>query len=134
MQDLIYTVLSNECITANGLIYKMRLGGDVSAITAPGQFVNIQLDGFFLRRPISVCDVRENALTIIYKVVGQGTAAMSKLGRVASQGRGSAMDGACERKDASSRKSVSSSGSDAMGTVSNRSKDVSSRIREGSVR
>ena len=80
MQDLIYTVLSNECITANGLIYKMRLGGDVSAITAPGQFVNIQLDGFFLRRPISVCDVRENALTIIYKVVGQGTAAMSKLG------------------------------------------------------
>ncbi len=79
MQDLIFTVLSNECITANGLIYKMRLAGDVSAITAPGQFVNIQLDGFFLRRPISVCDVREGELTIIYKVVGQGTAAMSRL-------------------------------------------------------
>ena len=79
MQDVIYTVLSNECITANGLIYKMRLAGDVSAITAPGQFINIQLDGFFLRRPISVCDVREGELTIIYKVVGQGTAAMAKL-------------------------------------------------------
>ena len=79
MQDVICTVLSNDCITANGLIYKMRLGGDVSAITAPGQFVNIQLDGFFLRRPISVCDVREGELTIIYKVVGQGTATMAKL-------------------------------------------------------
>jgi len=79
MQDVIYTVLANDCITANGLIYKMRLAGDVSAITAPGQFVNIQLDGFFLRRPISVCDVREGELTIIYKVVGQGTAAMSRL-------------------------------------------------------
>ena len=80
MQDVIYTVVSNECMTANGLIYKMRLAGDVSAITAPGQFVNLQLDGFFLRRPISVCDVREGELTIIYKVVGQGTAAMSRLG------------------------------------------------------
>ena len=79
MKDVIYTGVSNECITANGLIYKMRLRGDVSAITAPGQFVNLKLDGFFLRRPISVNDVHDDGLTIIYKVVGQGTAAMAKL-------------------------------------------------------
>ena len=57
----------------------MVLGGDTSAITASGQFVNIQLDGMFLRRPISVCDYDENSLTIIYKVVGKGTQAMSMM-------------------------------------------------------
>jgi dihydroorotate dehydrogenase electron transfer subunit len=56
----------------------MVLGGDTSAITAPGQFVNIKLDGLFLRRPISVCDYDEKALTIIYKVVGKGTEIMSQ--------------------------------------------------------
>ncbi len=80
MQNVIYTVVSNRAITVNGLIYKMRLRGEVSAITAPGQFVNLKLDGFYLRRPISVCDVHHDGLTIIYKVVGQGTAAMAKLG------------------------------------------------------
>lgn len=60
-------------------VYKMFLKGDVSAITRPGQFVNIKLDGFFLRRPISVCDFDNGSLTIIYKVVGKGTEAMSKL-------------------------------------------------------
>ena len=55
----------------------MVLEGDTSAITASGQFVNIQLDGMFLRRPISVCDWNEETLTIIYKVVGKGTEAMS---------------------------------------------------------
>ncbi len=79
MQDVILTVLANDCITPNGLIYKMQLQGDVSAITAPGQFVNLKLDGLFLRRPISVCDVEGDVLTIIYKVVGEGTKAMSKL-------------------------------------------------------
>ena len=51
--------------------------GDVSAIERPGQFVNIAIDGLFLRRPISVCDVEDNVLTIIYKVVGKGTEKMS---------------------------------------------------------
>lgn len=60
-------------------VFLMRLSGDTSAITASGQFVNIKLDGFFLRRPISVCDYDENSLTIIYKVVGEGTDAMSKM-------------------------------------------------------
>ncbi len=75
MKQSIFTVLSNAALTDS--VYKMVLGGDTSAITAPGQFVNIQLDGMFLRRPISVCDYDEKTLTIIYKVVGKGTAAMA---------------------------------------------------------
>lgn len=70
-------------ITKNKLIaertYYMTLEGDTSAITAPGQFVNIKLDGFYLRRPISVCDCEDGKLTIIYKVVGNGTEKMSEL-------------------------------------------------------
>ena len=53
-----------------------RLEGDVKAICVPGQFVNLKLDGFYLRRPISVCDYDENSVTIIYKVVGEGTEKM----------------------------------------------------------
>ena len=75
MKQSIFEIFSNEALT--DCVYKMVLGGDTSAITAPGQFVNIRLDGMFLRRPISVCDFDENTLTIIYKVVGKGTEAMS---------------------------------------------------------
>jgi dihydroorotate dehydrogenase electron transfer subunit len=57
----------------------MRLRGDTSAITAPGQFVNILLDGLFLRRPISVCDCEGDVLTLVYKVVGKGTEQMSRM-------------------------------------------------------
>lgn len=58
-------------------IYRMKLIGDSSAITAPGQFINIKIDGMYLRRPISVCDCEEGSITIIYKIVGNGTAALS---------------------------------------------------------
>ena len=75
MKQSIFTIVSNEALTDS--VYKMVLAGDTSAITAPGQFVNIKLDGMFLRRPISVCDWNEETLTIIYKVVGKGTEAMS---------------------------------------------------------
>ena len=54
-------------------VYRMTLLGDTSAIAAPGQFVNIALEGRFLRRPISVCDWREGEITLIYKVLGEGT-------------------------------------------------------------
>ena len=77
MKQSIFTILSNEPLT--DCVYKMVLGGDTSSITAAGQFVNIKLDGLFLRRPISVCDYNENTLTIVYKVVGKGTEAMSKM-------------------------------------------------------
>ncbi len=60
-------------------VYRMRLIGDVEEITACGQFVNVKIDGLFLRRPISVCDKDENSVTIIYKVVGEGTEKMSKM-------------------------------------------------------
>ena len=77
MKQSLFTIVSNEALTDS--VYKMVLGGDTSAITAPGQFVNIQLTGKFLRRPISVCDYDEKTLTIIYKVVGKGTEAMSAM-------------------------------------------------------
>jgi len=77
MKQSIFEVLSNTALTDS--VYKMILAGDTSAITAAGQFVNIQLDGLFLRRPISVCDYDAETLTIVYKVVGKGTEAMSKM-------------------------------------------------------
>ena len=77
MKQSIFTIISNTALTDS--VYKMILSGDTSAITAPGQFVNIQLDGMFLRRPISVCDYDEETLTIVYKVVGKGTEAMSAM-------------------------------------------------------
>ena len=77
MKQSIFEILSNVALTET--VYKMVLRGDTTAITAPGQFVNILLDGLFLRRPISVCDYDENTLTIVYKVVGKGTEAMSKM-------------------------------------------------------
>lgn len=72
-----YKILSNEPLTKD--VYKMVLDGDTEYITAPGQFINIALDGKYLRRPISVCDYDEDCITIIYKVVGEGTEQMSAL-------------------------------------------------------
>ena len=77
MKQSIFTIVSNEALTDS--VYKMVLGGDTSAITAPGQFVNIQLSGKFLRRPISVCDYDKKTLTIVYKVVGKGTEQMAAM-------------------------------------------------------
>ena len=77
MKQSIFTIVSNVALTDS--VYKMVLSGDTSAITAPGQFVNIKLDGMFLRRPISVCDYDGQTLTIVYKVVGKGTEAMSAM-------------------------------------------------------
>ncbi|MBE6975849.1 MAG: dihydroorotate dehydrogenase electron transfer subunit [Ruminococcaceae bacterium] len=77
MKQSIFEVRSNTALT--DCVYKMVLSGDTSAITAPGQFVNIKLDGLFLRRPISVCDYDEATLTIVYKVVGKGTEVLSRM-------------------------------------------------------
>lgn len=72
-----YQILSNVALTND--VYKMVLEGDTRYITAPGQFINIRLEGKFLRRPISVCDYDDKSITIIYKVVGEGTEQLSKL-------------------------------------------------------
>ena len=77
MINLIYEIAQNEKLTEN--VYKMVLLGDASEIGAPGQFINIKLSGFYLRRPISICDYSENTITIVYKVVGGGTEMLSKM-------------------------------------------------------
>lgn len=77
MKRSLFTILKNEMLAP--ATFRMVLGGDTTAITAPGQFVNIALTGKFLRRPISVCDWEGERLTLIYKVVGQGTAQMSRM-------------------------------------------------------
>ena len=76
MKQLTFEIKSNEQIAKN--VYRMQLGGDTAGIL-PGQFVNIRVQGQFLRRPISVCNITDGMLTIIYKVVGVGTEAMSHL-------------------------------------------------------
>ena len=76
MKDIKLRLQGQKKIAKN--TYEARLVGDISDITAPGQFVNIKLDGFYLRRPISVCDAEGDTLTIIYKVVGEGTEVMSR--------------------------------------------------------
>ena len=77
MKQGLFTVQKNRALTRD--MYEMILTGDTAEVTAPGQFVNLKLDGFFLRRPISVCNVEGDALTLLYKVVGAGTEAMSKM-------------------------------------------------------
>ena len=76
MKQLTFEIKSNEQIAKN--VYRMQLCGDTAGIL-PGQFVNIRVQGQFLRRPISVCNIADGILTIIYKVVGVGTEAMSHL-------------------------------------------------------
>lgn len=77
MNQVMMKITDNKKIAEK--TYFMSLEGDTSAITKPGQFINIKLDGFFLRRPISVCDCENGKLSIIYKVVGNGTKDMSEL-------------------------------------------------------
>lgn len=77
MKQGIFEIIENKYLTEN--VLRMKLSGDTSEIKCPGRFVNIKLDGFYLRRPISVCDFDENTLTIIYKVVGKGTKLMESM-------------------------------------------------------
>ncbi len=77
MKQEILKITSNKKIAPS--IYEMTLTGGLSAITAPGQFVNLKLNNFYLRRPISICNCENGILTLIYKVVGAGTEAMAEL-------------------------------------------------------
>ena len=77
MKQSIFVIEENKALTES--VYKMTLSGDTSDIKAPGQFVNIKLDGLYLRRPISVCDCEDGTLTLIYKVVGKGTEQMAEM-------------------------------------------------------
>ncbi|NLY87897.1 MAG: dihydroorotate dehydrogenase electron transfer subunit [Clostridiales bacterium] len=75
MKQTIFTIQENKQLTET--TWRMKLKGDTSEIISAGQFVNIKLDGYFLRRPISVCDVEGDILTIIYKILGRGTEEMT---------------------------------------------------------
>ncbi|MBR4123564.1 MAG: dihydroorotate dehydrogenase electron transfer subunit [Clostridia bacterium] len=77
MTQGIYEIKSNICLAPS--IFKMIIEGDTGALTMPGQFVNIKIDGLYLRRPISVCDYSDTEITLIYKVVGEGTEIMSQM-------------------------------------------------------
>ena len=77
MKQSIFEIIENVPLTEN--VMRMKLRGDTSANTAPGQFINIKLDGLYLRRPISVCDCEDGVYTIIYKVVGKGTEQMREM-------------------------------------------------------
>jgi len=77
MKQGFFEIIENTAIAPN--VMRMRLRGDTADITAPGQLVNIALEGKFLRRPISVCDAQGDVLTIIYKVVGSGTEMMAEM-------------------------------------------------------
>ena len=77
MKQVNYAIVENTPLTAD--VWRMRLAGDTSAIARPGQFVNIRLDGLYLRRPISVCDWDGEGLTLIYRVVGAGTEQMAAM-------------------------------------------------------
>lgn len=83
MKNGIFTIKENTQLTPS--TWRMRLEGDTSGVTNAGQFINLKLEGHFLRRPISVCDVEygtadapeTGVVTIIYKVLGTGTEEMT---------------------------------------------------------
>ncbi|MCQ2087566.1 MAG: dihydroorotate dehydrogenase electron transfer subunit [Bacilli bacterium] len=77
MQKGLYKVLSNIPLTSN--VFKMVIESEEPVNVSCGQFINIKLEGLYLRRPISICDFSSNTITIIYKVVGTGTEALSKV-------------------------------------------------------
>ncbi len=79
MKQSIFKIEKNHAIAEN--TYLLELSGDTSGTRRPGSFVNIKLDGFYLRRPLSVCDSEEGKLVLIYKCVGEGTEALAALGR-----------------------------------------------------
>ena len=75
MKQVVFTLKSTERLAEN--VYKSVFAGDTSGITGAGQFVNIKIDGLYLRRPISVADKKDGELTLVYKTVGKGTTALS---------------------------------------------------------
>ena len=77
MKQEMTTILSNRPLTEQ--VWQMVLQADTSPITAPGQFVNLQIEGLYLRRPISICDWDDETITLVYKVVGTGTEKMTRM-------------------------------------------------------
>ena len=76
MREVCLEIVSNEKL--NDSIYLMTLKGDLSDIKNPGEFVEVKLDNYYLRRPISVCDYTNDTLKLLYKVLGHGTKDLTK--------------------------------------------------------
>ena len=77
MKQGIFEIIENRPL--NSQVMRLRLRGDTGAITRPGQFVNIKIDGCFLRRPLSVCDWDKDSLTVVYRIVGRGTEQLARM-------------------------------------------------------
>lgn len=77
MKDSNLIIIQNIPLTSD--VFQMKLGGDISQVKNPGEFVNLKIDGFYLRRPISVCDKENEVLTLVYKAVGKGTEKMANM-------------------------------------------------------
>lgn len=77
MEQKFFTIKENVPLTA--AVWRMTLAGETEDLLRPGRFVNLRIDGCYLRRPISVCDAEDGILTLIYKVVGEGTERMSRM-------------------------------------------------------
>ena len=77
MRQGIFQIIENLPLARD--IMSLRLGGDTGAIVRPGQFVNIQVEGCFLRRPLSVCDWDGDSLTVVYRIAGRGTELLAKM-------------------------------------------------------
>ncbi len=75
MENVVLTIVKNERVGKD--VYLMRLEGNLKSIKNPGEFVEIKLDGYYLRRPISVCDYSDSHLDLLYKVLGHGTKDMT---------------------------------------------------------
>ena len=77
MNEVRFTLTENARLAPN--VYRLHLAGDASAISAPGQFLELSIPGFFLRRPLSVCDWEDGSVTILYRAVGDGTRALAEM-------------------------------------------------------
>jgi dihydroorotate dehydrogenase electron transfer subunit len=82
MKQSVFRIVSNRPLTDD--VFELRLAGDASAFTRPGQFAELSVEGLFLRRPISVCDWTPESLVLLVKVVGKGTSALRELEKGAS--------------------------------------------------
>jgi len=96
-----YKIINHTQLTEN--VFKLIIEGNTSTVKRAGQFVNIQIDNFYLRRPISVCDYDDNTITLIYKILGEGTEALSKyrvgdyLDLLVGLGNGFNVDAECQK-------------------------------------
>ena len=70
-------ILSNVEIAKD--VYRMELETKLALDCKPGQFIEITVPGYYLRRPISISEIFEDKIVIVYKILGEGTKVMSEM-------------------------------------------------------